>query len=33
VAIERHWATPLDVRGRPQTIQIRPLCVADSPCI
>ena len=32
VAIERHWATPLDVSGRPQTLQIRPLLVADSPC-
>ena len=33
VAIERHWATPLDVRGRPLVMPVRPSLIESSPCI
>jgi transcription antitermination factor NusG len=32
VAIERHWAAPLDRSGRPLTIPVIPPLVANSPC-
>lgn len=33
VAIERHWATPVDGGGRPLAMQIKPFLTEGSPCL
>jgi len=33
VAVERHWASPLDVKGRSMAVAARPALIGNSPCL